>query len=271
MMLLLPRLRDKCLAFLRRRVQSTSTQATQRPFCTDTGFNACLLSSIGNMFVILAVTYAAHSPHWIVMDAESPGSDEVRAPDMHVTVEAASPKQTADVRGSSDVRASGIVVSSNMSGSVVEDGRSRCTTDHSYIGSYTICAIYDTKLYCGKTTRPTSLCNCNSVIYFVNLILVTPFSDLPYLHVLVYRFHSHSSHHQSLLHSLTSKLKPTVSQILPIMHCCCPPDCFLTDRIFLYQLVFSSFFVNFLFCFMRQIKIASHQFSSAPYAFRIFL
>jgi len=157
MMLLLLKLRDRCVVFLRRRGQPTPTplQAAQPPSCRYAAINTCLSSMafVGGVFVIVAVIYAAYSPHWIYMDVQSPDCRELRAV---VTVEEASPHQRSDVGGSPDVRASGVVdfekTSSNMSGSALKDRPSRCTTGHLYIGPWTICATYDTNHDgCGKT------------------------------------------------------------------------------------------------------------------------
>jgi len=167
MMLLLLKLRNRCVVFLGRRDQSTSTQAVQRPSCKHAAITACLstMSYLGGVFVIVAVIYAANSPHWIDLGARSSDCHEVPSPGSQVTVEAASPRPTTDVRGSSDVRASGMVdpvrTSSNTSGSTEKHRLSRCTTGHEYFGAWTICAIYDTQLHsCGKTkdtsaSRPT--------------------------------------------------------------------------------------------------------------------
>jgi len=157
MLLLLVRLRDRCAVFLRRRGQTTSAplQATQRPSCRHAAINTCLSSMAfaGGVFVIVAVIYAAYSPHWIDVDVQMPGCRQVPAP---VTVEVSSPHQRSDVGGSSDMRSNGIAdfekTSSNMSGSALKGRPSRCTTSHLDIGPSTICAIYDTNLDgCGKT------------------------------------------------------------------------------------------------------------------------
>jgi len=173
MMLLLLRLRDRCAVFLRRRVQTTSTppQATQRPSCRYATIDTCLSSMAfaGGVFVIVAVIYAAYSPHWVDVDVQTPGCREVRAP---VTVEVASPHQRSDIGGSSDIRANGVVdfekTSSNLSGAALKDRPSRCTTSHLYIGPWTICAIYDTNLDgCGKTVT-FYLRNFFFLIHFVS-------------------------------------------------------------------------------------------------------
>lgn len=136
-MLLLPRLRDRCVTLLRRRVPSTtSSQAAPRPSCGDAVIHAALQSTafICGLVVVVAIIYAAQSPHWVVMDdPSSPGCDDV-----HVSVEAAPPRRTsADGRRTSDERAGGVTVAT--SGLALMDQRGRCTTGHTYVGPWTVC------------------------------------------------------------------------------------------------------------------------------------
>jgi len=143
-LLLLLRLRDRCATLLRRRVPPTSDDAGRRPSsCRDTLLDACLQSTafVGGLAVIVAVVYAAHSPHWLVLDV-------VSSPDCDHHVRAtASP---AAGRGSSDdERAGG--PSSSVSGSTATDRRAGCTTGvQTHVGPWTICTVYDNQLHgCG--------------------------------------------------------------------------------------------------------------------------
>ena len=159
-MMLLLKLRNRCVVFLRRCEQPTSTDAAQRASCKDAAITACLssISFLGGVFVIVAVIYAANSSQWIDLGVQSPGCyDEVHPPASHIIVEAASPRPEADIRGSPDVRVTDTVdpgkTSSNMNGSAVKDRRRRCAPGHVYIGAWTICATYDTRFHsCGKTS-----------------------------------------------------------------------------------------------------------------------
>jgi len=147
MLLLVMRLRDRCATLLRRRVPPTSVDAGRRPSsCRDTLLDACLRSTafVGGLAVIVAVVYAAHSPHWLVLDLpSSPGCDH------HVRA-TASP---AARRGSSDNERAGGVAgpSSSVSGSTATDQRTGCTTGvQTHVGPWTICAVYDNQLHsCG--------------------------------------------------------------------------------------------------------------------------
>lgn len=140
-MLLLARLRDRCVMSLRRRVPPTSSPAAQRPSCGDNVLHAGLQSTafICGLVVIVAVIYAAHSPHWVVMDVpSSPGCDGV-----HVSIEAAR-QRSADGRRTSDERAGGVTVP--MSDLTLIDQRGGCTSGHTYVGPWTICTVYDNQL-----------------------------------------------------------------------------------------------------------------------------
>lgn len=138
---LMTRLRDRCATLLRRRVPPTSGDAAPRPSCRDTLLDACLQSTafVGGLAVIVAVVYAAQSPHWVLFDVpSSPGCDH----HVHAT---ASP---ADGRGSSDERAGGVAgPSSSVSGSTATDQRTGCTTGQTHVGPWTICAVYDNQLH----------------------------------------------------------------------------------------------------------------------------
>jgi len=149
MTMLLLKLRNRCVVFFRRREQLTSTQAAQRPSCKDAAITACLssMSILGGVFVIVTVIYAVNSPDWIDVGVQSLDCDEVRP---SATVEAASPRLSADVRGSSDVRDTGTADPGKTS--TPEDQLSRCT-GHMYVGAWTICAIYASEFHnCGKTS-----------------------------------------------------------------------------------------------------------------------
>ena len=154
--MLLRKLRERCEVFLRRRGQPTSTEAAQQASCQrprlDRDREACALVCLMStgffvgLFAVVATTYAAHMPYWI--SVEVPVCDIVHA---------ASPTQTADVRGSSGVRVSDVAVSgktsSNISGSTVKGGRGCSpTAAYVFVSLETVCAVYGTKRYsCGKT------------------------------------------------------------------------------------------------------------------------
>lgn len=135
MLLLLLRLRDRCALLLRRRVPPTSSpQPAPRPSCgsDDALLHAGLQSTafVAGLFVIVAVIYAAHSPHWVVVDGPSRGCDDVRG-----TVVPAS----AD--SSNEPAAGEAIPSSNTT------ARDRCATGHTFVGPWTICAVYDNQLH----------------------------------------------------------------------------------------------------------------------------
>lgn len=150
-MLLVLKLPDRCVAFLRRRArQPTPTLATWPPSNRHTIINRCLsvTAFVAGIFAIVGVVYAAQSPHWIYMEIQSRACGEVRAP----ADSQALPRLPTDVRESSVVPASGTQdMSSKTSRYAMRNQLSRCTTGNVYVGPWTICAVYDSQVYkCGK-------------------------------------------------------------------------------------------------------------------------
>ena len=143
-MLLLLRLRDRCVVLFRRRRDVQSTSKHRRSTCRDTAINACLLSTTftSGILAIVALVYAVYSPHWIHLDHQSRACLEVQS---LRNFELDSVQQTAENVGSW-AGDGGVAVAGNTTTSV----GSRCVTDM-HTGPWSICAVYDAQLHsCGK-------------------------------------------------------------------------------------------------------------------------